>query len=314
MPSNWEPGTQYNLGDEVFFEGRVYKIIQPHFSQSDWTPPVTPALWGLVPYCEGGRDHGEEAHYRPPPQYQAPSQEPWANTHKQEVPVEPEERKKNWWDLAPDRKKELEIGGGLAAGLALLGAGYVAYEHHEKTEEEKKAAVWGLQNWLNDAQARTQRYFDNGPSDQPSWILVHGTNIPENAIQGGVVNDNPLYISRAFVDNSIQVGKCASDFTKGAVVGYKNKELEFDTYEVLVGSQDALQWVEVQGQLNLGRLGISPVEGGREADGTALYIAQAPAHGGTHCGKISEKLRSALIPANGKEVECETYNVLCYNN
>lgn len=97
----WEPGTQYNYGDIVEFEcklfnlvdshslsssfiGARYKIIQPHrsqvtpavpctislviivssyyFTQSDWTPPVTPALWGRIP-DDKWDDH---APYNPP--------------------------------------------------------------------------------------------------------------------------------------------------------------------------------------------------------------------------------------------------------
>lgn len=66
----WEPGTQYNYNDEVSYEGSFYKIIQPHRSQGDWTPPVTPALWGKVQgwqnecdYKKGDRIHHDGRHF-----------------------------------------------------------------------------------------------------------------------------------------------------------------------------------------------------------------------------------------------------------
>lgn len=44
------------------------------------------------------------------------------------------------------------------------------------------------------------------------------------------------------------------------------------------------------GDFNPNALGARPVEGGRENDGSALYIAQAPIHGSVTPGKIRENL------------------------
>jgi len=44
----WAVGTHYNVGDRVTFNGDTYQCRQAHTSQSDWTPPVTPALWLLL--------------------------------------------------------------------------------------------------------------------------------------------------------------------------------------------------------------------------------------------------------------------------
>lgn len=44
----WKIDTHYNVGDEVNFAGKVFKCLQAHKSQSDWTPPVVPALWATA--------------------------------------------------------------------------------------------------------------------------------------------------------------------------------------------------------------------------------------------------------------------------
>lgn len=51
-----------------------------------------------------------------------------------------------------------------------------------------------------------------------------------------------------------------------------------------------LVWVNAHGKLNPDSLGKRPVEGGRENDGTPLYVAKAPYKGAVHPGKASEKL------------------------
>lgn len=56
-----------------------------------------------------------------------------------------------------------------------------------------------------------------------------------------------------------------------------------------------LRWVDASGRLDVSSLGARPVEGGRESDGTALYIAEAPHKGAVHPGKASAKLDGTLV-------------------
>ena len=44
----WIVGKAYATGDRLQYEGTLYKCVQGHTSQADWTPPVTPALWTAV--------------------------------------------------------------------------------------------------------------------------------------------------------------------------------------------------------------------------------------------------------------------------
>lgn len=44
----WEVGVKYVVGDRRRHDGKVYRCLQAHTSQADWTPPVVPALWVVV--------------------------------------------------------------------------------------------------------------------------------------------------------------------------------------------------------------------------------------------------------------------------
>ena len=44
----WVVGRAYAVGDRVQYNGTLYKCVQAHTSQADWTPDVTPALWVVV--------------------------------------------------------------------------------------------------------------------------------------------------------------------------------------------------------------------------------------------------------------------------
>lgn len=44
----WKNGHEYAIGDRVQYGELLYKCVQAHTSQSDWTPDVTPALWTRV--------------------------------------------------------------------------------------------------------------------------------------------------------------------------------------------------------------------------------------------------------------------------
>lgn len=323
MVQNWEPGTQYNNGDVVRYEGHNYKIIQPHRSQGDWTPPVTPALWGRMQDGDGGHggnEHGHQSYEQKPPQQQQGNYgtdqntggKNWDQHTTQTVDVHEHEKQKNWYDIPEDRRKQLEIGGGLALGAALLGGGYAAYKHHENGEEDKKAEAWGLQNYLQEAEARAAQFRQRGPQGPVTWVLTEGKNIPQGSIVGGTEHDAELWVARAYYDGGIHPGKAFRNSRRGAVISYGGKEVEVDKYEVLIGNQQAVRWVQQHGRLNVNSLGGQPVEGGRDKDGSILYIAQAPYKGGVHPGKISEKLSGACIAYGDDEKLVDTYNVLVY--
>lgn len=44
----WVTDKAYEVNDRVKFENVLYKCVQAHTSQEDWTPGQTPALWARV--------------------------------------------------------------------------------------------------------------------------------------------------------------------------------------------------------------------------------------------------------------------------
>ena len=41
----WSTDTEYAIGDKRQYNGLLYRCVQAHTSQADWTPDVVPALW-----------------------------------------------------------------------------------------------------------------------------------------------------------------------------------------------------------------------------------------------------------------------------
>ena len=44
----WAIGRAYAVDDRVQYGGILYKCVQAHTTQADWTPDITPALWVAV--------------------------------------------------------------------------------------------------------------------------------------------------------------------------------------------------------------------------------------------------------------------------
>jgi len=329
----WQPGEQYNYGDEVEYEGHKYNIIQPHRSQGDWIPPVTPALWGRVPdqckpvgehsYCDPGQQQkpptyeGYQQQGQPPQQEQPKPQPAQPYKTPNNVSVEQHETAKKWYDL-DGPKKDLLLGGGLALGLGLLGAGgYYAHEKHQKNnEEDQRAQAWELQNWVVASRQRTEEYFRNGPRAPTTWIfseaLAQHQELKRDFISGGEENGVQLFIARGPHEGSIQVGKYKAG-DRHATFGYGHDEIQVNQFEVLIGAHSGVKWQRAKGKLELSELnGARPVEGGHEEDGTPLFIAHGEYKGNVIPGKASAKLSGAFVPFDNDEKEIKEYEVLCY--
>lgn len=45
---NWQTGTAYTVDERIRYNSTLYRCVQSHTSQDDWTPDITPALWTVV--------------------------------------------------------------------------------------------------------------------------------------------------------------------------------------------------------------------------------------------------------------------------
>lgn len=45
---SWEVGIAYSVGERIQYNGKLYKVVQAHTSQADWTPDKTSALYTEV--------------------------------------------------------------------------------------------------------------------------------------------------------------------------------------------------------------------------------------------------------------------------
>ena len=48
----WKVGVAYAVNDRIRYQEQLYKVVQAHTSQADWTPDITPALY--TPVAEPG--------------------------------------------------------------------------------------------------------------------------------------------------------------------------------------------------------------------------------------------------------------------
>ena len=45
---NWDATAAYVKDDRVRYDGILYRCLQPHTAQGDWTPIAAPSLWAKV--------------------------------------------------------------------------------------------------------------------------------------------------------------------------------------------------------------------------------------------------------------------------
>ncbi|KAJ3139672.1 hypothetical protein HDU90_009173 [Geranomyces variabilis] len=213
--------------------------------------------------------------------------------------------------------QQLGIGGGLLGTAAALGLGAFAIHEYQENKEEKADEAWGAENWLADARRRQTEYVaavkENKDLPPVQWVLTENEHIPSGAIKGGQdAKGNPLYIARAYFDNAIHIGSASTTFKDGAHIAYKGKQREVKTYEVLLGFENAVRWVPGQGPLK--NIEGKPVEGGRAADGTPIYIGQGHIKNTVVPGSVSAQLEGCACAYDDDEKMETMYRYLTYSS
>ena len=71
----WKTATLYDVGNRIRYGEKLYRCVQTHTAQADWTPDITPAIWtevaepGTIPVWRqptGAQDSymtGDKVHY-----------------------------------------------------------------------------------------------------------------------------------------------------------------------------------------------------------------------------------------------------------
>lgn len=63
----WQTGTAYTVDERIRYNSTLYRCVQAHTSQDDWTPDITPALWTVVSlddFPEWGQPTGAQDAYQ----------------------------------------------------------------------------------------------------------------------------------------------------------------------------------------------------------------------------------------------------------
>ncbi|KAH9961258.1 hypothetical protein BC827DRAFT_334920 [Russula dissimulans] len=292
---DWEPGVDYKLGDVVRYKGHKYRIIQPHRSQSDWTPDKTPALWGRIPDHDDYDDDDDDDRRGDVKQPDSYGQYP--------VDVPQQEQKKKWYDVDDKHKKQIEVAGGIAAGAALLAGGIAAYRHHEqkkKTEEE----VSTLSFFSGFHVVPFQGDYHGDDVKQPNDSSQHTdqtVNVPQQE-QGKKLYDDK-HKKQLEAAGGIAAGAA---LLAGGYAAYQHHEHKKQTEEG--ENAGPVTWIHVER-----REDIPPqaLEVGRDRDGNPIYVARVSYQGSLQVGKAARVFKQgAVIPYAGQAVEFSAFEVL----
>lgn len=50
----WSENISVSVNDRYQYNNKLYKCVQAHTTQADWTPDVTPALWSVIDVTHAG--------------------------------------------------------------------------------------------------------------------------------------------------------------------------------------------------------------------------------------------------------------------
>jgi hypothetical protein len=142
-----------------------------------------------------------------------------------------------------------------------------------------------------------------GSASAQDWQAGAANALPQWAMPAGFEADGtPLYIARASFNGGLQVGKVNPTHTS-AYIPWGGKENPVTAFEVYTGGG---RWVPA----NSAEVPAGAIVGGKEADGTPLYIIRAPWEGSLVPGKFNPRFHKGYIPYAGAEHEIQSFEIL----
>ncbi|XP_075969903.1 uncharacterized protein LOC142972562 [Anticarsia gemmatalis] len=135
------------------------------------------------------------------------------------------------------------------------------------------------------------------------WVTMEDNKLPADAMIGGF-EDEPIYIARAFHNNSLCPGKYVP--SKGmAFLAWGHREHVKKDFEILCGYN--AKWIKTK----LNYIPTNAFVGGRsEVQNEPLYIGRAMHEGNLLPGKIHIRYKTLFLPYKGKEVEKSNFEIL----
>jgi len=135
------------------------------------------------------------------------------------------------------------------------------------------------------------------------WQPASGGKVTQWATPAGYEADGtPLFIIRAPFSGGVHIGKANPNHSSG-YIPWGGKENPVAQYEVYAGGG---RWVRGNAQ----SVPAGAISGGREDNGSPLFIIRAPFGGGLHPGKFSPAYKKAYIPYGGQERELTDFEIL----
>ncbi|KAG1751615.1 carbohydrate-binding module family 12 protein [Suillus paluster] len=283
MLDSWKPGTQYYDGSVVLYEGVQYKIIQPHRSQGDWTPPATPALWGRM---EGGGGHRR-------PHHETSGQ--WSEDCKSQ-PCSPSydqpQQQQQVEGCGGDRRPHHETSGQWSEDRK----SQPCTPSHEQPQQQQQQPYQAPQGGFQPAREEGQKH----------WYDIDDRKKEELKIGGGVLAGVGALAAGVYAYNNH--GKNQEE--KKAHVWSQNnwlRDAEQRTKAFRSGNYPGpVAWV-----LNEGKsIPRDAIEGGFER-GAPLYICRAYHEGGLMIGKACSVFKKgAVIGYKKEEIHLDRYEIL----
>lgn len=80
----------------------------------------------------------------------------------------------------------------------------------------------------------------------------------------------------------VDVGKAGKHLSQGAEIGRQHKSHALNEYEILLGDQRAVRWVEADGVPNPHNLGARHVDAGVDMHGHEIFVVQVRHNDGIH--------------------------------
>ncbi|MCC6362414.1 MAG: DUF3421 domain-containing protein [Bryobacterales bacterium] len=128
------------------------------------------------------------------------------------------------------------------------------------------------------------------------WRSAANGTVPPGSYHAG----GGVYICRAFVENSLQVGQVVSG-SPGCEIEFGQTGGYFATYEVMYSP-----WIQAMN----GSIPSGAFQGGTDTDGQALYVCRGAVNGVQHLGKIKSGYSACRAGAGNTPLSFNFYEVL----